>query len=65
MLYKELLINVYFTYIYIFKQINMLKTLEKFVSFNQSVNEIKYKLEQLRALDNEIKINVALANLLK
>ena len=38
-----------------------LKTLEKFVSFNQSVNEIKYKLEQLRALDNEIKINVALA----
>ena len=39
-----------------------LKTLEKFVSFNQSVNEIKYKLEQLRALDNEIKINVAFAN---
>ena len=38
-----------------------LKTLEKFVSFNQSVNEIKYKLEQLRALDNEIKINVAFA----
>ena len=39
-----------------------LKTLEKFVSFNQSFNEIKYKLEQLRALDNEIKINVAFAN---
>ena len=38
-----------------------LKTLEKFVSFNQSINEIKYKLEQLRALDNEIKINVAFA----
>ena len=33
MLYKELLINVYFTYIYIFKQINMLKTLEKFYSY--------------------------------
>tara|TARA_B100000963_G_scaffold118357_1_gene103028 strand:- start:329 stop:1114 length:786 start_codon:yes stop_codon:yes gene_type:complete len=36
-------------------------TLEKFVSFNQSVNEIKNKLEQLRALDNNIKINVAFA----
>ena len=38
-----------------------LKTLEKFVSLNQTANEIKYKLEQLRALDNEIKINVAFA----
>jgi 3-deoxy-manno-octulosonate cytidylyltransferase (CMP-KDO synthetase) len=38
-----------------------LETLKKFVSFNQSPNEIKYKLEQLRALDNHIKINVALA----
>ena len=38
-----------------------LKILEKFVSFSQSSNEIKYKLEQLRALDNNIKINVALA----
>ena len=36
-------------------------TLEKFVSFNQSINEIKNKLEQLRALDNKIKINVAFA----
>ena len=36
-------------------------TLEKFVSLKQSTNEIKNKLEQLRALDNNIKINVAFA----
>ena len=35
--------------------------LKKFISYNQSPNEIKFKLEQLRALDNDIKINVALA----
>ena len=35
--------------------------LEKFVSLSQSKNEIQNKLEQLRALDNKIKINVALA----
>jgi 3-deoxy-manno-octulosonate cytidylyltransferase (CMP-KDO synthetase) len=38
-----------------------LETLKKFVSYDQSHNEIKNKLEQLRALDNNIKINVALA----
>jgi len=38
-----------------------LETLRNFVSFNQSQNEIKNKLEQIRALDNNIKINVALA----
>ena len=38
-----------------------LKTLKKFVSLNQSPNEIKNKLEQLRALDNNIKIKVSLA----
>ena len=37
------------------------ETLEKFVSLQQSSNEIKNKLEQLRALDNDIKINVSLA----
>ena len=37
------------------------ETLKKFVSLNQSANEIKNKLEQLRALDNDIKINVAFA----
>ena len=35
--------------------------LEKFVSLSQSKNEIQNKLEQLRALDNKIKINVVLA----
>ena len=38
-----------------------LETLKKFVSLDQSQNEIKNKLEQLRALDNNIKINVSLA----
>ena len=38
------------------------ETLKKFVSLNQSSNELKIKLEQLRALDNGIKINVALAS---
>ena len=38
-----------------------LETLKKFISYKQSPNEIKYKLEQLRALDNNIKVNVALA----
>ena len=36
-------------------------TLKSFVSYKQSINEINDKLEQLRALDNSIKINVALA----
>ena len=38
-----------------------LETLKNFVDLNQSQNEIKNKLEQFRALDNNIKINVALA----
>ena len=36
-------------------------TLEKFVKLRQSQNEIKNRLEQLRAIDNNIKIKVALA----
>ena len=35
--------------------------LKRFVSLKQSQNEIKNKLEQLRAIDNNIKINVGLA----
>ena len=35
--------------------------LEKFVQFRQSKNEIENRLEQLRALDNNIDINVSLA----
>ena len=38
-----------------------LETLKNFVSHNQSQNEIKNNLEQFRALDNNIEINVALA----
>ena len=37
------------------------ETLERFIKLNQSKNEIENRLEQLRALDNNIKINVALA----
>ena len=37
------------------------ETLEKFVKLDQSKNEIKNRLEQLRAIDNNISINVALA----
>ena len=35
--------------------------LKKFISLEQTVNEKENKLEQLRALDNKLKINVALA----
>ena len=38
------------------------ETLKKFVELNQSKDEIENKLEQLRALDNNIDINVALAS---
>jgi 3-deoxy-manno-octulosonate cytidylyltransferase (CMP-KDO synthetase) len=37
------------------------ETLKKFISLNQSKNELKFSLEQLRALDNNIEINVGLA----
>jgi len=37
------------------------ETLKRFVSLNQSPNEVKNRLEQLRALDNKIDINVGLA----
>ena len=37
--------------------------LEKFISLEQTNNEKKHKLEQLRALDNKLKINVALAKI--
>ena len=38
------------------------ETLKKFIELNQSKNEIENRLEQLRALDNNIEINVALSN---
>ena len=37
------------------------EALERFIKLKQSQNEIKNRLEQLRALDNNIEINVALA----
>ena len=37
------------------------KILEKFISLKQTKNEISSRLEQLRALDNKIKISVTLA----
>ena len=38
-----------------------IKALQKFIRLNQSDNEIKQRLEQLRALDNNMQIHVALA----
>ena len=37
------------------------EVLRKLIKFEQSNNEIKDRLEQLRAMENGIKINVALA----
>jgi 3-deoxy-manno-octulosonate cytidylyltransferase (CMP-KDO synthetase) len=37
------------------------KTLQKFVNLNQTQSEIENRLEQLRALDNNLKINVTFA----
>ena len=37
------------------------EVLKRFISFKQSKNEIENRLEQLRALDNNINVNVALA----
>ena len=39
-----------------------ISALQKFVNLKQSDNEIKLKLEQLRALDNKIRIDVVFAN---
>ena len=44
--------------IYIYK----VSALKKFVNFKQSSNEINLRLEQLRALENNIKIDVVFAN---
>ena len=38
------------------------ETLKKFVELNQTKNEIDNRLEQLRALDNDIEINITLAS---
>ena len=55
---KNIIQNIYHHLgIYCYK----VETLKNFVSLKQTQNEIKNKLEQLRALDNNIKINVSLA----
>ena len=58
--------NNYQKSIHVFHHIGIyfykVSTLQKFVSLKQSTNEIKLKLEQLRALDNNIKIDVVYAN---
>ena len=38
------------------------EVLKKLIKLKQTINEIKNRLEQLRAMENGIKINVALAN---
>ena len=37
------------------------EVLKKFISLDQTTNEVENKLEQLRALDNDINISVGLA----
>ncbi len=50
--------NIYHHFgIYLYKY----SALKKFVNFKKSENETKEKLEQLRAIDNNMKINVILA----
>ncbi len=60
--YRKLTINNKNVYHHIGVYCYEIETLKKFVSFKQSQNEINNKLEQLRALDNDININVALAS---
>ena len=57
----NLLINNHNIYHHIGIYSYKVSVLEKFVTLDQTNNEKKNKLEQLRALDNKLKINVALA----
>ena len=57
----NLLIDSQNTYHHIGIYSYKLSVLKKFVSLDQTNNEKINKLEQLRALDNKLKINVALA----
>ena len=59
--FKRNLLNIDNVYHHIGIYCYIKETLEKFVELDQSKNEIKNRLEQLRALDNNIEINVALA----
>ena len=57
--------NLSKNYQYIYHHIGIysykVNILKKFINLNQTINEKENKLEQLRALDNNLKINVALA----
>jgi 3-deoxy-manno-octulosonate cytidylyltransferase (CMP-KDO synthetase) len=59
---ENLLINNKNVYHHIGIYSYKVNTLEKFVRLDQTNREKKNKLEQLRALDNKLKINVAIAN---
>ena len=52
---KQIIYQHYGIYIY------KLTALKKFVRLNKTKNELKHKLEQLRVIDNKIKIHVLLA----
>ena len=57
---NDKIINIYHHIgVYAFKP----KILKKIISFKQTKNEIANRLEQLRAMENRIKINVALAKI--
>ena len=58
---KNILANVKNIYQHIGIYIYKVSALEKFVNLKQSKSEIENRLEQLRAIDNDITINVALA----
>ena len=57
---NDLSINSRYVYHHIGIYCYKVSILEKFVGLKQTENEIKFKLEQLRAIDNNININVAL-----
>jgi 3-deoxy-manno-octulosonate cytidylyltransferase (CMP-KDO synthetase) len=59
---ENLLINNKNVYHHIGIYSYKVNTLEKFVRLDQTNREKQNKLEQLRALDNKLKINVAIAN---
>ena len=55
------ILNIDNIYLHIGIYCYTVEALERFVHFSKSQNEIRNRLEQLRALDNNIKVNVALA----
>ena len=58
--FRKILVQKETTYSHLGIYCYQKEILKNFVSFNQSSSEMEHKLEQLRALDNNIKINVGL-----